>query len=59
MQTAARAVAKAIDAGRPLDDVERAVVEACERMGSTPPELASGFAKKGATDQSRTESVLA
>ncbi|MFE3858655.1 phosphotransferase family protein [Streptomyces griseorubiginosus] len=45
VQTAARAVAKAINAGRPLDDVERAVVEACERMGSTPPELASGFAK--------------
>ncbi|MEU1481455.1 aminoglycoside phosphotransferase family protein [Streptomyces sp. NPDC005760] len=45
VQTAARAIAKAIEAGRPLDDVERAVVDACDRMGSTPPELADGFAK--------------
>ena len=45
VQTAARAVAKAIDAGRPLDDVERAVVDACDRMSSVPPELADRFAK--------------
>ncbi|MFD5401028.1 phosphotransferase family protein [Streptomyces griseorubiginosus] len=45
VQTAARAVAKAIDAGRQLDDVERAVVDACDRMSSVPPELADRFAK--------------
>ncbi|MFI0513690.1 phosphotransferase family protein [Streptomyces sp. WSLK1-5] len=44
-QTAARAVAKAIEADRPLDDIEQAVIDACDRMGSTPPELADGFAK--------------
>lgn len=44
VQTAARAIAKAIEAERGLDDVERAVVDACDRMGSTPPELAGGFA---------------
>ncbi|MFJ6389833.1 phosphotransferase family protein [Streptomyces sp. NPDC091972] len=45
VQTAARAIAKAVDADRPLDDVEQAVVDACDRMGSTPPELADDFAK--------------
>ncbi|MFJ9149498.1 aminoglycoside phosphotransferase family protein [Streptomyces sp. NPDC102270] len=45
VQTAARAIAKATEAGRALDDVEQAVVDACDRMGSTPPELADGFAK--------------
>ncbi|MFK4101864.1 phosphotransferase family protein [Streptomyces sp. NPDC019531] len=45
VQTAARAVAKAAAADRPLDDVERAVVDACDRMGFTPPELADGMAK--------------
>ncbi|MET8075941.1 aminoglycoside phosphotransferase family protein [Streptomyces sp. NPDC005303] len=45
VQTAARAIAKAAEAGRALDDVEQAVVDACDRMGSTPPELADGFAK--------------
>ncbi|MEU0030592.1 aminoglycoside phosphotransferase family protein [Streptomyces sp. NPDC006335] len=45
VQTAARAIAKAIDADRPLEDVEQAVVEACDRMGCPPQELADGFAK--------------
>ncbi|MGW0425364.1 aminoglycoside phosphotransferase family protein [Streptomyces sp. NPDC003015] len=45
VQTAARAIAKATEAGRALDDVEQAVVDACDRMGYTPPELADGFAK--------------
>ncbi|MEU9168357.1 aminoglycoside phosphotransferase family protein [Streptomyces sp. NPDC048420] len=45
VQTAARAVAKAIEADRPLDEVEQTVVDACDRMGSAPPELADGFAK--------------
>ncbi|ANS63961.1 hypothetical protein SLINC_1737 [Streptomyces lincolnensis] len=42
-QTAARSITKAVAAGRPLDDVEQALVDACDRMGSTPPELTSGF----------------
>jgi hypothetical protein len=45
VQTAARAIAKAADADRALDDVEQAVVDACDRMGSAPPQLAGGFAK--------------
>jgi hypothetical protein len=45
VQTAARAVAKAVEAGRPLDEVEQAVVDACDRMGTAPPELAAGYAK--------------
>ncbi|MET7693726.1 aminoglycoside phosphotransferase family protein [Streptomyces sp. NPDC005483] len=45
VQTAARAIAKATEADRALDDVEQAVVDACDRMGSVPPELADGFAK--------------
>ncbi|MFF1304370.1 aminoglycoside phosphotransferase family protein [Streptomyces sp. NPDC058307] len=45
VQTAARAIAKATEAGRALDDVEQAVVDACDRMGSAPPELAAGSAK--------------
>ncbi|CAL9625879.1 hypothetical protein SUDANB145_05949 [Streptomyces sp. enrichment culture] len=35
-QTAARALAKAALADRPLDDVERALVDACARMASVP-----------------------
>ncbi|MFI1164050.1 phosphotransferase family protein [Streptomyces sp. NPDC020801] len=42
VQTAALAVAKAIGADRPLDEVEQAVVDACERMSRVPPELAGG-----------------
>ncbi|MFJ9102694.1 aminoglycoside phosphotransferase family protein [Streptomyces sp. NPDC102405] len=45
VQTAARAIAKATEADRALDDVEQAVVDACDRMGSAPPQLAGGFAK--------------
>nr|WSY56321.1 aminoglycoside phosphotransferase family protein [Streptomyces sp. NBC_00886] len=45
VQTAALAIVKAVAADRPLDEVERAVVDACDRMGSVPPELAPGFAK--------------
>ncbi|MFF0082838.1 aminoglycoside phosphotransferase family protein [Streptomyces canus] len=45
MQTAARAIVKAAEADRALDDVEQAVVDACDRMGSAPPQLAGGFAK--------------
>jgi len=45
VQTAARAIVKAIEADRALDDVEQAVVDACDRMGSAPAQLADGFAK--------------
>ncbi|MFI6877857.1 phosphotransferase [Streptomyces sp. NPDC050400] len=45
VQTAALAVAKATEAGRPLDDVEEAVVEACARMAFVPPDLGNGHAK--------------
>ncbi|MER6693475.1 phosphotransferase family protein [Streptomyces minutiscleroticus] len=38
VQTASLAVAKAVAAGRPLDEVEQAVVDACARMGAAPPE---------------------
>ncbi|MGW7251729.1 phosphotransferase [Streptomyces decoyicus] len=40
VQTAALAVAKAATAGRPLDEVETAVVDACARMTSLPDQLA-------------------
>ncbi|MFC8367850.1 phosphotransferase family protein [Streptomyces sp. NPDC057239] len=36
-QTAARAVTKAVAAGRPLDEVERSLVDACARMGPVCP----------------------
>jgi Ser/Thr protein kinase RdoA (MazF antagonist) len=39
VQTAALAIVKATAADRPLDDVQQAVVDACARMGSLPPEL--------------------
>ncbi|GGU95841.1 aminoglycoside phosphotransferase [Streptomyces filipinensis] len=41
VQTAALALVKARAAGRPLDDVERAIVEACARMAPISPQLAS------------------
>ncbi len=44
-QTAALAVAKAADAGRALDEVEEAVVDACARMATVPPQLGYGHAK--------------
>nr|WP_189859273.1 aminoglycoside phosphotransferase family protein [Streptomyces poonensis] len=45
VQTAALAVAKSVAADRPLDEVQRAVVDACHRMGTTPPELVQDFTK--------------
>jgi len=45
VQTAALAIVKATAADRPLDEVQQAVVDACARMGSVPPELAHGHAK--------------
>lgn len=39
-QTAALAVAKSVKENRPLDEIERAVVDACDRMAALPPELA-------------------
>ncbi|MEU3254985.1 aminoglycoside phosphotransferase family protein [Streptomyces sp. NPDC006997] len=44
-QTAARAIVKAEDAGRALDDVEQALVDACDRMAAVPPESAPNRAK--------------
>ncbi|MET8245177.1 phosphotransferase [Streptomyces sp. NPDC005202] len=45
VQTAALAVAKATAADRPLDEVEQAVVDACDRMSRVPPELIHGLPK--------------
>ncbi|MEB3963756.1 aminoglycoside phosphotransferase family protein [Streptomyces kunmingensis] len=45
VQTAALAVAKATEAGRPLDEVEVAVVDACDRMAGIPAQLGSAAAK--------------
>ncbi|GAA3307928.1 hypothetical protein GCM10020295_68310 [Streptomyces cinereospinus] len=39
VQTAARAVTKAVAAQRPLDDVERSLVDACARMDPVPAQL--------------------
>ncbi|MEV3855684.1 aminoglycoside phosphotransferase family protein [Streptomyces sp. NPDC050095] len=44
-QTAALAVTKAVEAGRALDEVEEAVVDACARMVRVPPQLGHGAAK--------------
>jgi hypothetical protein len=44
VQTAALAVAKSAAAERPLDEVQQAVVDACDRMSAIPPELSRGFA---------------
>lgn len=43
VQTAARAIAKALAADRPLDEVEQALVDACSRMSPIPHQLADGF----------------
>ncbi|MFE9767329.1 phosphotransferase family protein [Streptomyces sp. NPDC005808] len=45
VQTAALAIAKSAAEDRPLDEVEQAVVDACDRMSGAPPELAHDFAK--------------
>ncbi|MEV7688061.1 aminoglycoside phosphotransferase family protein [Streptomyces bungoensis] len=42
VQTAARALTKALAAGRPLDEVEQALVDACARMAPIPHQLAPG-----------------
>ncbi|MEV5439737.1 aminoglycoside phosphotransferase family protein [Streptomyces sp. NPDC052682] len=42
VQSAARAIAKAAAAGRPLDEVEQCLVDACARMASVPPPLTRG-----------------
>ncbi|MFD7683969.1 phosphotransferase family protein [Streptomyces sp. NPDC059271] len=44
VQTAALAVAKSAAADRPLDEVQQAVVDACDRMSGESPELGQGFA---------------
>ncbi|MFE6177699.1 phosphotransferase family protein [Streptomyces sp. NPDC056464] len=44
-QTAARAITKAVAEGRDLDEVEQALVDACDRMASVPPELVREPAK--------------
>ncbi|MFE2097635.1 phosphotransferase family protein [Streptomyces sp. NPDC059468] len=43
VQTAARALTKALTADRPLDEVEQALVDACARMSSIPDQLTRGF----------------
>lgn len=45
VQAAAQAVTKALSGGRPLDEIEQSLVDACERMAATPPELARNSAK--------------
>lgn len=45
VQTAARMVTKAVEADRPLDDVERSLVDACARMASLPAQLSRDLAK--------------
>ncbi|MGY0022648.1 phosphotransferase [Streptomyces sp. cg35] len=45
VQTAALAVTKATEAGRPLDEVEEAVVDACDRMVLVPTQLGQERAK--------------
>ncbi|GAB2748261.1 hypothetical protein GCM10027072_51020 [Streptomyces bullii] len=45
VQSAARAIAKAVAAGRALDEVEESLVDACARMASVPPQLAQRDAK--------------
>ncbi|GGT19279.1 phosphotransferase family protein [Streptomyces chromofuscus] len=45
VQTAARAVTKAVAARRPLDEVEQSLVDACARMPSVPAQLPRNLAK--------------
>lgn len=44
VQAAALAVTKSAAADEPLDEVQQAVVDACDRMSSAPTELTRGFA---------------
>ncbi|MFF7973199.1 phosphotransferase [Streptomyces sp. NPDC007905] len=43
VQTAARAITKALAADRPLDEVDQALVDACARMTPVPHQLTHGF----------------
>ncbi|MEU1408732.1 aminoglycoside phosphotransferase family protein [Streptomyces sp. NPDC005728] len=43
VQTAARAITKALAADRPLDEAEQALADACARMTSVPGQLTHGF----------------
>ena len=43
VQTAALAVAKAVAAGRTLDEAEQCVIDACDRMGAHPPGPGGAF----------------
>ncbi|MBV7695469.1 aminoglycoside phosphotransferase family protein [Streptomyces sp. TRM70350] len=45
VQAAARAITKALTADRPLDEVERSLVDACARMASVPAQLPRNAAK--------------
>ncbi|MFR0353822.1 phosphotransferase family protein [Streptomyces sediminimaris] len=45
VQTAARAIAKAVAENRPLDEAETSMIDACARMNAAPPELSPGRAK--------------
>lgn len=45
VQTAARAITKAAADGRRPDEIEQALVDACDRMASVPPELVREEAK--------------
>ncbi|MFG2499075.1 aminoglycoside phosphotransferase family protein [Streptomyces sp. NPDC048441] len=44
-QTAALAIVKSLKEDRPLDEIELAVVDACDRMAALPPELAPTVTK--------------
>lgn len=44
-QTAALAVVKSLKENRPLDEIEQAMVDACDRMAALPPELAPPVTK--------------
>ncbi|MGX1129336.1 hypothetical protein RKD49_001526 [Streptomyces glaucescens] len=45
VQAAAQAIAKAVAVGRPLDEVEQSLVDACDRMATVPTELSRNSAK--------------
>lgn len=45
VQTAARAITKAAAEGRRPDEIEQALIDACDRMASVPPELVREEAK--------------
>lgn len=45
VQTAALAVVKSVAADQPLDEVQQAVIDTCERMATIPLECAQGFTK--------------